>query len=248
MKIHRSIFGGLTVQLLFACSLVSPYVAAAQSSAQERPPRFHQGMWGLQFSVLNNFTLGSFQGALISCQYHLSNTSAIRIGVDLNLELGDANSVTSTKNDTLDNTRLSSSTGDRQDGGLTLHFVSYINPDQDITAYWGVGPTVRYSRTHSNSTLSSTQGQQSFSNSVNTSDSWYLGGALIGGAEWFVTRSFALHAEYGLAYTYSWSSSTSGGTSVRTTAPVTTTSSYDSHSHSWALSSKTVRLGLSVYF
>ncbi len=247
MNIHRSVYLSLITLLFFSISVITTEIASAQSDTTMGPAHFHPGTWGLQFSVLNNFTLGSFQGGLISVQYHLSNSNAIRVGADLNLSVSDANTVSASRNDTLDVTRLSSGSSDGQDGGLTLQFVSYVNPDRDIMAYWGVGPTVRYSRNHSNSTTSAAN-PQSFSTSVSTTNIWYLGGALIGGGEWFITNSFALHAEYGLSFTYSWYSQTTGGTSMQSSSPIATSSTYDRHADGWALTSKNVRLGLSVYF
>ncbi len=52
-----------------------------QTDSTDADNSIAEGVWALQFSISNNFTLTPFKGTMLSAKYHLSTTNAIRFGV-----------------------------------------------------------------------------------------------------------------------------------------------------------------------
>lgn len=167
-----------------------------------------RGSWSLQFRISNNFTLSSFEGALISAKRHLSNNSAIRFGLSLSGSTGDistdniASRIDSLTNDTSNN----SSDGELSDisVGATTQIMFYTTSDKKIDFYFGVGPDLSYTRSKRDYDLQYIQQDDPIRNGKDTdySRTWTFG--LLGswGVEYFVTQKLSLMAEYGAGLGY----------------------------------------------
>ncbi len=134
--------------------------------------------FALQFGV-RGLNLDAFQGSNLSCKYHISDKSALRLGFDL-----------SARND-LEN-RINNINGDKYESfstSLNIQYVEYVKTEEDISLYFGSGPY--YSRYFS----------KSVSNYYNE-NAWSLGVNGIIGLEWFFKKSMSLNGEYGLSISY----------------------------------------------
>jgi hypothetical protein len=168
--------------------------------------------WALQFQITDNVTLGDFQGALISAKRQCSARHAFRFGVNLGA------SVTRIDEDR-DALPDSERDQNRQSINATAQWIRYPVHEGAIRAYWGLGPTIGFSR----------RGGDSDELGLN-------GGAISAlGVEWFVHSRLSLSAEYraGLSYRYFRRDQGLEETTTR---------------HQVSLGSRSVLFGVSVYF
>ncbi len=228
-----------------------PVLSFRLSAQTEKNNSLKEGAWALQFQVDNNFTLKSFQGAVISGKYHISASKAIRVGISGNYSLDDQNSNVSTvPPDTITfqegNTRTNKNFG----FSITMQFMSYINPEKEVLLFWGVGPVIQYGK--SNNELRDERNSYYYQPikeiRVTDSHTWGLGASAVLGVEWFATKSFSLHAEYGIVLLYSWSEYTGTYVFFSPASVIKNKSSNGGNNKSWSFNASYVKLGLSVYF
>lgn len=214
----------------------SAYAQNEQSEASEPKNSLRAGVWALQFRINNNFTLGGFQGGVISLKHHRSARSAFRLGLTLGFTADDDDeSFVMTRNDTV----IAEGQQDRRNNGqnvrLDLQYVRYPNPGSRVNLFVGIGPLLSYFRnyyeTESNTVVS-----------YQERTSWGVGASGQLGVEWFATKNISLHAEYGVHVQYVWSSE-EGQSVDATTRRVT---SGDGRSVDFGASS--LLFGLSAYF
>jgi len=214
------------------------------AAAAHRP-----GRWSLDFSINDNFRLGSFKGTSLSATRTTSLSSAWRFGIGYALSSGheltdevlspdSASTVLNRLDDTRDQLSLT---------GVIMRLHRF-QPAHRIGAYWGLGPTVSWDRAHeetvqSPGTTSPYQVENRYIHRVT------LGLDLDLGAEAFVARDISLFGQY----------ETSGGYrlsrmvdryqlfDIVTGKPVTLLTERTDRQHAWFLSPGGVRLGVSVY-
>lgn len=155
--------------LVIACFLVIGS-AAAQTTADDNTLR--DDAWALQFRVTDNFTLGSFDGSLISAKHHFTDRRALRYGLSLGAS------------------REDDGTDERTQQLLVfgVDFLDYpgvaSNPSGTMQLYWGGGPSISFQRSESEPIMNL---------------SWGVGLGGVIGAEWFVRPRLSLLAEYSAA-------------------------------------------------
>jgi hypothetical protein len=238
---------GLTIALLVLIS------SMGHSQQGEQRNSLVEGAWALQFQITNNFTLSSFQGAVISGKYHLTPNSAVRLGVSLNGEFSDGNNAsTSVTADTirLGNSRIESNNG--QVIIVTGQYLFYPAPESDVNVFVGVGPFIQYNRNHlerEQKNVSSPFGFASVTVSSADAHTWGLGATGLLGVEWFAAKSLSLHAEYGVSLQYQWSTQASSTVETPTDPlyPVLRMAA-DYSRRTWVFNGTSVKFGLSVYF
>lgn len=174
--------------------------------------------WALQFQVNNNFTLGEFQGGLISAKKQYDARRAFRFGIGLN----------ATFDQRTDEGNGGTQEQDQSFQRVTANaqWVRYPVDEGRVRAYWGVGPTLQLQRNVDDQ--SGTDQTQ-----------WRLGGGAVGvlGAEWFVHSHISVSAEYRAGVEYTWQRvETSNGVNRETT---------DSQ---FRIGGRGVLVGVSVYF
>lgn len=207
----------------------------------------------MQFSVQPNFTLGSYSGSTLSLKRHLASGNAIRLGVSLGFGRGSDEFIDVNADTFSTRTTLSLSDGNVWSIGVGATYLWYSSRAAPLHAYWGVGPTVSWSRGHDDRTQSFTFQQPSqppvtgtFVEDV-TSRGWQVGVAGALGVEWLVARRVGLFAEYGSSLGRTASSFTRNTTLTSTGSPSVTGRS-ERDFHRWEFSGSGGRLGASAYY
>ena len=100
------------------------------------------GKFALQFQISENFTLSDFQGSILSGKYHLGKRSAVRLGLAINFEDGNADRDFII----LDSVQYSQNV-ESNIFGITLNsqYINYLVNEDEIGCYIGAGPTLNFS-------------------------------------------------------------------------------------------------------
>jgi hypothetical protein len=246
-KIRGSI--GLFIGILLIP--VFAQIAAAQETnqtAQKKSEDFQRKKWSLQFKIGDNFTLSSFQGALISCQRQVSDRSAIRLGVGINLS-DDHRDYDRNEFDTNSYNRDSEENIDSDSKYIntSLLYTRYAHPESNLTAFYGFGPNLEfewYNAEDEHIGYDVSGNVTSKSKQKIDIDNIDIGiiGAL--GFEWFLSKSISLTAEYGLLLKYYWDKRKSRTENVFSSYGTET----EFKSNGFAIDATSVKFGLSAYF
>ena len=194
---------------------------------EERSNPLAPGVWALQFSIDDNFTLSNFNGAMLAVKKHFSAKSAVRAGITIRAFSADSDYSNS---DTLSAPDTKTSNDDYS-AALSLELLKYLRPDGRWSFFAGLGPEFgvgRSTRKHDYGSVTESLKATGWSATLN---------GILGG-EWFASRAIGIHAEYQLSggYNSSTDTRTSGGAEIR------------QENHSWSVGSAGVRFGLSAYF
>ncbi len=202
---------------------ISALIACPPAYAQSDNEPDTDDRWALQFQVTDNFTLGDFQGGLISVKKQYSARRAFRIGINLNASV----SRTTTERDMGSKTERDRN---NQTIGINAQWMRYPIHESRLRAYWGVGPTIDFNRRAVSRETNDEPGD------ANESNGLVLRGGALGtlGAEWFVRPRLSLSAEYRAGLTYFYARSDQG-------------SDVDTQ-HQVSLGSRGVLVGVSFYF
>ncbi len=158
------------------------------------------GMQAVQFSVGSHLSLSEFQGQMFSYQRFLTDNRAVRVAGGLFLDLNDGD---------MDVEYYSGGqTGSAEpsswyhSGTLKVQMLFYQG-DGPLRFFWGAGPKVTYSDSHSESVHYSVYDDELFfSYYTHDTDRWELGLQGFAGVEWFMNEMFSLHGEYAVAGMY----------------------------------------------
>lgn len=204
----------------------------------------HEDFWALQFQIGDNFSLRAFQGLGLSAKKHMSNKSAIRVGVGLSITSRDDENFARVL--PLDSVRQSQGhTMNHQSVDFSVQHLLYPKPDADVNVFYGGGPLVRFRKNKSESSQSFMSGGAYVkSNAVINERAWAVGISGLLGVEWFASKSISFLGEYSISCEYY---------SARTTRSETTTQStssleYEYGTDTFQIYPLAVRFGLSVYF
>ena len=221
------------------------------AQTEKKDNSLEAGKWALQFQINNNFTLSSFQGAIVSAKYQLTDSRAIRFGVGGNYAFREQNSFNEPF-DTLNN--YAGSNYNSKSYGLSIYsqYLSYLNPNDEVLLFFGAGPVLQYSKINNDGSSHTFDGINNIlftTNETVNGHSWGMGGSAILGVEWFANKSISLHAEYGILLLYNWTTQTytTISTSSQSSQPVTKIV-HNSNQRGWSLYANSVKFGLSVYF
>jgi hypothetical protein len=168
--------------------------AAAQDSTTSNSLK--EGMWALQFQVGDNFTLTSFQGSIGSIKRHLSNNSAIRVGVST--EFNTQDNELATRRLTVDTLQQSQAINyNTQVINFRAQYLFYPSPQSEVNLFIGTGPTFYFGHSKNESGSNSTSSSSVTSRLTKIEEYfWSIGVSAVLGVEWFATRSISFHAEY----------------------------------------------------
>lgn len=198
------------------------YAACSVSYAQPAGEDAWTDRWALQFQITNNFTLGDFQGSVISAKRQFSERRAFRFGA----------AVSSSFRNRTDEGIAGEQSRDRNTHFIRLNaqFVRYPVTERALKMYWGVGPTARFGRSKQEPGSGGTETRQ-----------WTVAGGAEGrlGVEWFVQSQISLTAEYGAGLEYERHVQTTDLEGDREQKLTETR---------FALGARPVRFGVSVYF
>ncbi len=223
----------LFILSLLVCAGLAMTVNAGENSLKK-------GAWALQFQVVQNFQLASFQGGMLSIKRHLSDGTALRVGVsmDLSAESGEG---TTTVSDSI--TASSDLDNDLVSFGLVVQMIKYPSPSAATNFYYGIGPTFTY-RSAKNRTFS----VNPYDGNTRTADeertSWHAGVSGVVGIEWFARSNISLMAEYRLSLYYE---RTEYKSEIRYSTQELERES-ETNTDGFVLDGSSVKFGLSVYF
>lgn len=211
------------------------------------------GSWSVQFSVLPDFTLGSYAGSNLSLKRHVRSGNALRFGVSLGFDNNsdDLTDVAVDPNSTL--TQVSTNDGSVWSIGVNGYYLWYTDKAAPIHAYWGTGPTISWSRRHDERLQSQTNAPSGgpsqtsqITDDINVRN-WRAGVAAAAGVEWLVARRIGLFAEYGSSLEYISNVNERHSVNELTGAPPRT-DDFEATSHRWDFGGGGGRLGVSVYY
>jgi hypothetical protein len=238
--------------ILFSITLSFSTLAQSQSSDTVY---LRQGSWAIQFGIGSNFTLTSFQGSTIGAKYQISETNAVRGGITINAGTSNGpNSYSGSVGDSSLGTVPGSTSSKSAVVSFVLQYLWYMNPNDNVHFYTGLGPSVSYnsSRNSSDNSYLETENNQGYwveqlygSNSTQ----WAVGAAAVFGVEWFACKWLSLHADYNEGLQYQWRSSSTNDNYRSPTYPVYIPVNTESSASSkgWALISSGVSFGLCIY-
>jgi hypothetical protein len=192
---------------------------AGKGAAADNGPPAEGKNWAIEFRIMENFQLASFESNEVSLKQRLTAASALRYALGFDYEWNN-------EGQKLD---------DISTHGSVL-YQRYLNPENRARFYWGVGPgfAVAYSyRLNSTST----------SFLERTLHDYRVGVLAMTGAECFVWKTISLHAEYREEAVYHWVNEVarvkgSGGSTTRS----------EFRFRTFDLRNSGVLFGLSVYF
>lgn len=227
----RLILCGFTLTSMYV--LLARPAAADEDSTAVEASTLHAGAKALMFEI-TAADLRPFEGAVISFKRHLSPTSALRLGFDLLISVGDE--------DIAQNGIDINSDIQAHQAGASLQYVHYASIGKPINFYLLTGVRGAYLwQKDDRSYVDTYYGDvdERFHNDVWSAS---LRGGI--GAEWFPARKISLLAEYRTGLTVYWqhryqyrSTSTGGGSTVQ-----------DRHLRQLYFGGEAVRFGLSLYF
>ena len=159
------------------------------------------GMQAVQFSVGSHLSLSEFQGQMFSYQRFLTDSRAIRVAGGLFLDLNDGD--VDVEFYSGDHTGSAEPSSWYHRGTLKVQMLFYRG-DGPLRFFWGAGPKVTYSDSHSEAVHYSVYDDELFfSYHTHDIDRWELGLQGFAGVEWFMNEMFSLHGEYAVAGRYS---------------------------------------------
>lgn len=201
-----------------------------------------KGAKALQFQIGRDFTLSSFQGALISYKWHSSDKTAWRIGLNLDAKKQECSS---------DRTYQDTLTSELYDNrksyviGITTQYVIYPYPEKNIQFYYGIGPIANYSYAKRKyEQININKSNEISSTTTSKSTSWSVGISLVAGLEGFVKKNISIHSEYGISLKYQKGKTTSRKEYSDNSDEIKSNDS----SKCYFLKPMLVKFGLSVYF
>ena len=244
-----------TIAALLAVSLAQMVVCSGRAAADEdvAADALAPGSWSVQFSVQPNFTLGSYSGSTLSLKRHLASGNALRFGLSVGFARGGDDFVDVSADTFSARTNLAELDVNSVSVGVGAYYLWYSGRAAPVHAYWGLGPTVSWSRGHDDRIQSFTYiptGQPpAVFTSVDegTTRGWQVGVAGALGVEWLVARRVGVFAEYGSSLGYTDSKLTRSQTQTSTSMPPATAQTRRD-GHSWGLSGSGGRLGISAYY
>jgi len=185
------------VLTILAVVLPASVSAADQPIPGDNKNPLRPGSWSAQFQISENFTLNDFQGAMLSVKRHRSARTAYRFGLNLALEVGDNDRISSVfEEDSLTSSSEVGIKNEQKRVQLDFQFLRYSDSESTVKWFWGVGPLVRFTR------LDNDQNDYT-GRSEALSQTWAVGASGLIGVEWFPARAISLHAEYGAEMRYS---------------------------------------------
>ncbi len=223
MPVHRKAFKLALILPVFLLMLCLPIFAQEVGTPQPAPRNsLVDGSWSMQFRIVNDFQLSSFEGTLISAKRHFSDKSAFRFGIaaDFSLENTDSDNIARYQ--------------DRDSYAFTLNgqYIHYTSPGSAINFYLGIGPHLHY-----NSSMTETEeGNNTQKTSIHT---LAFGAITSYGLEYFLTRQISLICEYGAGLRY---------TTSRNETEANGLLSSETDTDEFRFFSASVDFGLSVYF
>lgn len=229
----------LSCSLFYCTAVVNAQAQTETSPEQKEKNSLAQGSWAFQFLIDENFKLSAFRGSTISVKRHFSDKRAIRLGLELNAVVSDAD-------ESILNDRELKSKADNELITISAYYTIYPSPGKDVNLFYGAGPKVGFSL--SGSTVTVVRDVGTSTRIKSDESSWSAGITGILGVEWFATRSVSLTAEYSSIFEYQ-SISIERTDELKTgTGNFEITNKTERDVKNFRFNPESVKFGLSVYF
>jgi len=217
--------------------------AQQPDSTQQNVSPLQAGSWSIQFGYNNNLGFTSFKGGNISAKYHFTDNSALRFGVNINIE----NEKDNKNNLTQFNTGINFEELKRDiiDIGILTNYVYYFRAKNNVNPFIssGINFGISYSKSDSKNSFNHPDSIDNIASSkVN---GWFAGVDFSVGVEWFVAENFSIHGEYETIFKYSYYKNKYTTTDFRRGPGVT---SGESTVKDFTVSPSNVLIGISLYF
>lgn len=244
------------------CAITTLVLLLAFSAlASTHGPSEREGRRGLVFGVDGDRLL-AFDGAMVAVRQQLGERTGLRLGLSFALD-GRADETTTDRRADLTypdtsftqvSTNERSSDDDLVDLDLDLLLIRHDRRPHALRFCYGAGPMVGYRHFEDTEDAAEDVGSQRRTSSRHQSSTeWSCGLRVLVGAEWFLTESISVHAEYraGVVYrTSDWEQTT-----VQVVEPADdqiprqrTEESATAESDGWTVASHGARVGVSLFF
>jgi hypothetical protein len=231
---------------IIAVMLMLPAALSAEEKMRCRRD-LEPGSWSLQFQIADDINLRAFNGMMISVKRHFNERSAIRLGLNLDLDSDRRiEGIAHSYRDTLREGRIYKRDDSEQSIQLNLFYMRYPNPGGRIKLFYGAGPLVSFSRRlleYERNYYGS--GRYDIKES-NWERYWAVGLNGILGAEWFATDGISFHAEYRAVAKYTRGRYESD--EFRFSSQGKTATYSETETDYWNFDASYVTFGISLYF
>ena len=244
------------IRIITAIALTGLFMTTAANAASLKTANddLQAGMWALQFSVGDDFTLSSFAGSTISAKYQMNESAALRIGISASLSANDSDGNASAYPD--DRSIETESERNTSRFSVLVAYQRYLKRSGAARPYLAVGPYANYrhskmtdwSKRPSVGSLEDTSIVTHLN--IREDDRFQFGVTAILGAEIFVYKGVSLSAEYSISVGHASGENSTMQEDYLSRADMTrveTNTSKDKTS-GFILSEGSVKLGVSVYF
>jgi hypothetical protein len=245
---HR---GFPAVAVLLAIVVVAVAASAPARTADEfTSDALRAGSWSIDFSILDNFQIGSFEGAAISATRHTSPRGAWRYGLTFSGTMEDAEIGRSALTDSVP-LPIQDEDGDVDEFSIGVDVLRLMYPEVSgrVHPYLGVGPTFSVGHFKETRHVDQTSIGGPTTDLEQETSNWSAGAQFVLGVEVFAARRVSILGQYGASLIYRHLNSTF---SNRRTFPGGSPSAQGEDSEAttnrWRLGQDSVRFGVSAYF
>ena len=184
--------------------------------------QINKDCFAIQFSISKNFSIDHLQGSFVSAKYHIRQSQAIRIGIDMEVDVSKYENILLGR--------------DRDFFGISINsqYVFYVKR-QKVYFYYGLGPNFGYVFYNSRDKQRQIDQAEYHETQKDVVYDYCVGLNTIYGIEIFVITQVSLLAEYGHIYKYSYFKSEDKIMGI-------------SERYNHTFESKPVKFGISIYF
>ena len=198
--------------------------------------------WALLFQVTDNFSLRSFNGSLVSGDYHFLENTFLRVGVGINGSLSNAESNVSSTSYGEDNQE-----NKNKGFGVTIisQYFYYWKKGEKVKLFYGAGPFVGISFSTEKTIRKRFNGSsydEGESKRSSTNLSFGVSGAI--GVEWFASNDISFLGQYESSLGYSWTKTITKETRVNSNDNQERTDK----GNRFNLSNPGLKIGMAIYF
>ncbi len=247
------------VVCFFACLLfvVFTITALAGEEKKEKENSLHKGAWAMQFEIggsLLDFRLYDYSGETFSGKYHLSESRALKFGIEVYGSAMDINKDKESASPSKSTSSLTIRQVKNQRFQGVCHYLWYLRENNGFHFITGLGPVfdieLRHSEESSDSNLGTDQNSKTNSDLIYKNNSYYFGLSGAVGVEYFFSKNTSLIAEYqsSAGYEYAERESVLNSSNSSESVSFQNEQSDKQTTSMFRYGSSRVKVGLSIYF
>ena len=226
--------------LLLALLGIALMIGQARAHSDDPSNSLTGGSTAIQFQTFGGGYRTPFRTSGIYLKHHLSDRSAVRVGVDFNLDASSGDTPPGT---------LQSSAEDNEYYSVAVagEFTRYIDASGQVTVFVGLGPYWQRGRSFNERWQTDINGTSIYtSHSKYEARTWEVGGSVTLGFEWFFRRKLSLLGRVGASVGFGEKHSINQYEASDGVNSYSDTRRFDSDTST--AGSSNAALGLSVYF